>query len=179
VPDDHGAFEEAVAAAMVVMGVRIDDVCPVAAAKRPLDLLLHRGHDPGRGLRIDDDQALLRLDRREIASPVDPRPVGYDHARREPFDADKLPGAELRARREQVHQQTEMDQRNHFCAPAAFSTVHHDDANYTWVRHYYYFVSLFFIYPIIYHYLLRTALPRTVFIKISGDELPITCSFKK
>ncbi len=68
---------------------------------------------------------------------------------------------------------------NHFCSPAVSDNMLHDDADHTWILPYYYFVSLFIIYPIIYHYLLRTALPRIVFMRISGNELPITCSFKR
>ena len=114
---------------MVVMGVRVDDVGPIGAVQRLLDLLLDRGHTSRRGLRIDDDQALLGLDHREVAPAVDARPVGQSDAWREPVDADVWTRVGLRTGREQLHEQAEMNRRNHFRSPLTANIMRHGDSD--------------------------------------------------
>ena len=44
VPDNGGSFEQAVAAGMGIVSVRVDDIDPIAAPERVLEQLLDGGH---------------------------------------------------------------------------------------------------------------------------------------
>ena len=69
-----------------------------------LDPLFDRGHDPRRHLRIDDHQALLGLERRQITAPVHTHPIGQEHAVGEPFGVDEPGGSACCPGREQGQQ---------------------------------------------------------------------------
>ena len=62
-----------------------------------------------------------------LAPAVDARPVGQSDAGREPVDADVGIRVGLRTGREQLHEQAEMNRRNHLRSPLTANIMHHRD----------------------------------------------------